>query len=967
MSMRLPAPYGTRIDRSKSLNFRFENKSFTGLAGDTIASALMASGAWVLSRSFKYHRPRAAMTMAAQEANTLVQVGSDPNVPADVFRLRDGLEASAQNVNGSLDWDFDAILDRLGRFMPVGFYYRTFFGPGRNAWLKVWEPLIRGKAGLGKVDVALPEQRYEKVNLFYDVLVVGAGPAGLSAALEAAQAGARVLIVDDNPELGGSLTYARFDDGPEATAALLRDLIAQVRAASNIDVLTDAVANGWYADNWIPVVTATRLYKVRAREVILGTGSFDQPHPFRNNDLPGIVMGSAAQRMMRHYAVRPGQRAVVFAGNRDGYRVALDLVEAGVELAALVDPRPTQRHGALAAALAAKGVRIILGGTILEAEGTSGNKHLRAVRIGASGGKAERIACDLLTVSCAYTPAYQLALQAGARLNYDDTSAQFTIANLPAHMTLAGSVAGAFALPTVLAGGRRAGAAAAEALGLSSRPVDVPADDEQALSSIALPLLPHPKGRDFVDFDEDLQIKDIKGAVAAGYSELELVKRFSTVGMGPSQGRHSALATARIVAETTNRTVAAIGVTTSRPPFGPERLGVLAGIQKSRYRHTSLHHRHLAAGAQMTTAGAWWRPLYYGDTSTRAAAIAAEVKLVREQVGVLDVSTLGKIELHGPDAGRFLDRFCSMSYAKQPVGRVRYCLTLNEMGTVIDDGVAFRMAEDLYYVTATTGGVDRIYADMCWHNVEWGLDVDIHNVTSAYSAFNVTGPLARKALEAMGGLDVSPQAIAFLGGVTGTLAGCPVRVMRIGYSGELSFELHTPQSCGEALWDALMEAGQPFGLKPYGLEASRILRLEKGHIIIGQDTDAVSTADELGMGWALSMKKPFFIGKRSTELLRRQPARRRLVGFELPETVGEHAGTHPDESCLILKDGEAVGHVTSTVFSPTVGKWIGLAFVPATVAEHDPAIIIKARSGTSIDARIVPPHFYDPENKRQEI
>lgn len=964
MISRLPAPYGTRVDRSETLTFKFEGRTFQGFSGDSVASALVASGQWLISRSFKYHRPRSIMTMAGQDANTLVQVAGEPNVLADVHPLREGLEATAQNVNGSLDNDRDALLDRLGRFMPVGFYYRTFFGPGKNSWLRVWEPLIRKKAGLGKVDVAGPRARYEKQNLFYDVLVIGGGPAGISAALEAAGSGARVLLVDENPELGGSLTYARFDDKPEATALLLRDLRQQIKAQPRIDVLTSAIANGWYADNWVPIISANRLHKVRAKEIILCAGSLDQPIPFRNNDLPGIVLGSAVQRLMRHYAVKPGQRAVVFAGNRDGYRVAQDLVEAGAEVAAVVDPRSTQQHGSFAEYLTANGARIILNATIAEAAGTAGNKHLKGVRIASAGTKAsEWINCDLLSISCAYTPTYQLALQAGAKLSYDDGTAQFTLTNAPSHLTLAGSVAGNFSLPSVLAAGRRAGASAANSLGLTARDIEVPEDEERGISSFELPLVAHPKGRDFVDFDEDLQIKDIENAVRSGYDELELVKRFSTVGMGPSQGRHSALATARIVARATKRRVADIGVTTSRPPFGPEKLGLLAGIQQSRYRYTSIHHRHVEAGAKMTPVGAWWRPLYYGDERSRDALIVDEVNLVRQRVGILDVSTLGKIELRGPEAGQLLDRFCSMGYLKQPVGRVRYCLTLNEMGTVIDDGVAFRVAEDHYYVTATTGGVDRIYADMCWQNVQWGLDVDIHNVTAGFAAFNLTGPLARQVLEAAGGMDVSSEGLPFLGGRVGRVAGCPVRIMRIGYSGELSFELHTPQSYGEALWDALMDAGKPLGLRPYGLEASRILRLEKGHIIIGQDTDAVSTADELGMEWALAMKKPFFIGKRSTELLRRLPPKRRLVGFELPASVQDK----PDEACLILEHGEAVGHVTSTCLSPTLGKWIGLAFVPAGSAEQDKTIVIKTRKGTQLQVRIVSPHFFDPENKRQEI
>jgi sarcosine oxidase, subunit alpha len=963
MTVRLPQPYGSRIDRDEVLAFTFEGRSYSGLSGDSLASALVASDQWLISRSFKYHRPRSILTMAGQDANTLVQVASEPNVLADVLPLREGLDATAQNVNGSLNHDRDAIFDWLGRFMPVGFYYRTFFGPGRNSWLRFWEPLIRKKAGLGTVDTVGPSARYHKQNLFCDVLVVGAGPAGLSAALEAAHAGARVLIVDENPELGGSLTYARFARSPEDATELLGRLSKEVMSHPNITVFCNATANGWFADNWVPVITDTRLYKVRAREVVLCTGSIEQPVPFRNNDLPGIVLGSAVQRLMRHYAVRPGRRAVVLAGNRDGYRVALDLVEAGVEVAAIVDPRARQMHAALADDLSARGVRIVTAARIAQATGIAGNRHVRSVEIETAGERAsEWIDCDLVAVSCGYAPTYHLALQAGSKLGYDDATAQFTLTGLPEHVRLAGSAAGQFSLDCVLAAGRQAGAIAATSIGLAARTINLPADDERGVANIALPLTAHARGRDFVDFDEDLQIKDIVHAVASGYSEIELVKRFTTVGMGPSQGRHSALATARIVAAATGRTVSEIGVTTSRPPFSGEKLGLLAGVQRSRYRYTSVHDRHIAAGAKMTPVGPWWRPLYYGDDASRDAVIASEVNLVRRRAGVLDVSTLGKIELRGPDAGLFLDRFCSMSYAKQPVGKVRYCLTLNEMGTVIDDGVAFRLDDDQFYVTATTGGVDRIYADMCWRNVQWGLDVDILNVTAGFAAFNVTGPHARRVLEALGSLDVSPAAFPFLEGRVGHIAGCPVRAMRIGYSGELSFELHTPQSHGEALWTALMEAGAPFGLAPYGLEASRILRLEKGHIIIGQDTDAVSTADELGMAWALSMKKPFFIGKRSVELLRRRPARRRLVGFQCPAPE-----PGPEESCLVLDGSNAVGHVTSAALSPTLNKLIGLAFVPAGLAQEANELTIKTRDGRHTQAQIVAPHFYDPANARQEI
>lgn len=953
MTERLGTPWGSRIDRSRRLEFSFDGRPFQGLEGDTVASALLASARWVMSRSFKYHRPRGPLTMAGQDSNTLVQIGSEPNVLADRRPLSAGLEVSAQNTTHSADRDLNSALDRFGRFMPVGFYYRTFFGPRKTDWLRYWEPLIRRSAGLGRLDTALPPAHYSRRNLHCDVLVVGAGPAGMAAARTAASAGAEVVLVDSEPETGGALTYGRYAGG-------LLDEQRRALEDSGVRILLGATCNGWFADNFIPVLQGGMLWRVRAAQVVIAAGTQDQPLVFRNNDLPGIVTASAVQRMLRHYAIRPGSRAVVFAGTPHGAMAALDLADAGIPVAAVLAPPGARLPEALLSDMRAAGLRVLADARVLEAQGTRGKRRVKALLVETPAGQ-ETVACNLAVIDAGTTPGYQLPLHAGAKLGFDEASQCFSISGLPAAMHLAGSVAGVQGMESVIRSGEVAGAKAATALGLAAE-APAPLPDDEAGFHRTYPVPPaSKKGRDFIDFDEDLQAKDIVNAIADGYAELELVKRYSTVGMGPSQGRHSALATAKIVAENTGRSVARIGVTTSRPPFGPEKLGLLAGPLHDHERLTPMHEWHRDAGAKMIPAGAWWRPLYYGAS---AGVVADEVRSVREGVGMLDVSTLGKLAVRGPDAGAFLDRVYTMAHEKQPVGRVRYCLMLNDMGSVIDDGVAWRIGPEEFYVTATTGAVDRVFAEMSLLNAQWRMQVDIQNITAAFAAINVTGPKARQALEALGGdIDLGADAFPYLEGCTGHVAGCPVRIMRIGFTGELSFELHTPRSCGLPLWNALLEAGAPHGLKPYGLEASRILRLEKGHVIIGQDTDALSSPDELGMEWALSKKKPYYIGKPAVERRRELGLKRALVRFELAPEDGAALG----ESCLVLHGGEPVGFVTSIGVSPGLGRMIGLAHARPEDNRPGARITLRDRKGAEVEAGIVGHAFYDPDNKRQEM
>ena len=959
------------------MRFSFEGREIDGFAGDTIASALAANGIRLLSRSFKYHRPRGSMSMSGDDGGALVQVGDEPNVWADVREVESGMTVVGQNYVGSLESDQASILERFRSFLPVGFYYRAFFRP-RGVW-NYWEKLIRQTAGLGRVNPDTPKRYYDKTYEFCDVAVIGGGPAGLAAAAEAAKAGADVLLVERGPALGGSLAFHRFAPDTSTAARTLSRLRERVADLSNVRVMTNAACTGWFTDNWLSIISGNRLHKLRARSVVACTGVLEQPPLFRANDLPGILFGGAAQRLIKSYGVRPGRRAVVFTSSGDGYGVALDLADSGVDVAAIVDPGNGSSGDPLVGAARDRGIRVLEGCAVSEAVARPDKLNIAAVLVGrvidsgAVADERERIDCDLLCVSTGTTPAAGLLCQAGAKLELSESSGSFEVVSIPPSAFAAGSVNGLFDLDAVIEDGRRAGLSAAPtgneaAPSVGSGGLGTPSptviERESAAARRHWFGSEHPDGLDFVDFDEDVTAHDVRDAIAEGFEDIELLKRYTAIGMGPSQGRQSALAAGRLVARETGRPLSEIGATTSRPPVLPEKFGHLAGRGFSPVRRTALHHRHVELDAQIMTSGLWLRPAYYGPKRDRAQLINEEVRAVRSGVGIIDVSTLGGFEVRGPDAAEFLNRMYTLSYHRLRVGRVRYAMVLDDAAVVVDDGVAARLARNHFYVTASTTGAEEMYPALLWRQAQWRLDVDIADVTSSTCAFNLAGPRSRAVLQALtSDIDFSPAAFPYMAVRTGGLSGIPVRVLRIGFVGELGYEVHAPSAQAEALWDALMETGDEFGIRPFAVEAQRVLRLEKGHVIVGQDTDGLTNPLEADMGWALGRRKRYYVGKRSIDIVASKGIARRLVGYRLAGSDGPV----PDEGCLVIRRDEIVGRVTSSAWSPTLGRVIGLAYVAPDQTAAGHVFYIKAQDGRMARAEVAALPFYDPGNARQRL
>lgn len=952
---RLPA---TQIDPDTTITFTFDGERYPAHPGDTIASALSAAGVRIFSRSFKYHRPRGLLCCAGQCPNCLVQVGDEPSVRSCTREVQDGMIVSPQNVRGSLQRDLMSVTQLGDRFLPVGFYYKAFIHP-QSMW-HVYEKFLRHAAGLGKVNLDTPPGHYFKEYLHTDVAVVGGGPAGLSAALGAAASGARVLLLDESDALGGHLRYS------SGNAEALERLVGEVESHERIVRYTKTAVIGWYEENWLAAVSPRPegevLFKIRAGAVVFATGAYEQPLLFDNNDLPGVMLGSGIQRLIHLFGVAPGRRAVVLACGPHGWQVAADMRQAGIEVAAVADLRSGPGLAPEAAELVSKGVPVYWNHGIFAAEGNREVGSAIIAPLSAAGevtGASRRVPCDLIAICANWTPANGLLYQAGATITYDEASNLFLPTSIPAGVFAAGRVNGAFVLENELAEGTRAGREAARVAGFE--PAEQPPEDAELVRETAPgSALVRVKGnhKRFLCYCEDVTDSDLETAIAEGYDSIELLKRYSTISMGPCQGKMCSLNTIHLCARANQWTIDQTGTTTARPPMTPVSLGALAGQNMEPVQVSPVHEWHKAAGAKLMIAGLWLRPEHYGDRM-------AEVRAVREAVGLIDVSTLGKLRLTGPGVPELLDRLYINKWRVMEIGRVRYGIMCNDEGIILDDGVTARIGDQEWYTTTTSSGAGAIFEWMQWWvQSGWGQGVHVANVTEVYAAFNLTGPSSRAVLQQVVESDISNDALAYMYAREIEVAGVPCRVLRIGFTGELSFEIHCPSGYGWHVWEALMDAGAAHGIRPFGVEAQRILRLEKAHIIVGQDTDGLTDPIAANQAWAVKLDKDDFLGQRALTRVSESGPKERLVGFKMVER-----NIVPDEGLQIVRPGtngrlEIIGWVTSCRHSPTLDETIGLCWLPADVAATAGQSFTIRVNGKLETAIVHHGPFYDPDGTR---
>ena len=1000
--MRFRLESGGRIDRTKRFRFTFNGQSHEGYAGDTLASALIANGTHLTSRSFKYHRPRGILTAGAEEPSALVQLGigarTEPNLRATQVELYDGLTAAGVNAWPSANFDLAAWTGRLAPLFPAGFYYKTFLWPA-SFWKSVYEPAIRRMAGLGRVPEAPDPDSYDKMHVHCDVLVGGGGPAGIAAALAAGEAGARVVLVDEEASLGGALLWLRRQvDGVDGVA-WAQAAAGRLAAMPEVRILTRTTLFGYYDHNSLsaferrtdhlgpraPAGTSRqRLWNIKAGRVVLATGAHERPLVFADNDRPGILLASAAQRYLNHFAALPGKRAVLFTNNDDAYEVAHDIVEAGGTVAAVIDCRP-EPAAPLAPKLKEAGVALHTGSVIAATHGTKRVRAVTVAKLGKGGGlsgEQRRIGCDSVLVSGGWSPAVHLFCQSAGKLAFEEARGIFLPGTATQALEVAGAANGSFGLAACLAEGAAAGARAAEQAGFGdgTAPPVPPTDAPEPGAITPLWLVPglkplgHGKAKHMVDHQDDVTAQDIQLAAREGFRSVEHVKRYTTVGMGTDQGKTANVNGLAILADALGKKVPEVGTTTYRPPYTPVTFGALAGRDTGALmdpvRRTAMHEWHEAEGAVFEPVGQWHRPWWYSKPGEdKHAAVARECRAVREAVGILDASTLGKIDIKGPDTTTLLDMVYTNAFSTLKLGRVRYGLMCGEDGMVFDDGTTARLGENHYLMTTTTGNAAHVLEWLEeWLQTEWPkLKVYCTSVTEQWATVALAGPRARDVLAALApamALDI--DSFPFMSVKEGVVAGVDARVFRISFTGELSFEINVPWHHERHLWEALMAAGAEHGIAPYGTEAMHVLRAERGFIIVGQETDGTTTPQDLGMDWIVSKKKPDFLGKRawSREDSRRED-RKQLVGI----LTDDPKKVLPEGTQLVDKRGRPpipmIGHVTSSYASPTLGRSIALALVKSGRARKGETVYAAPESGF-LPCKITEPVFYDPEGAKRD-
>ena len=992
MSTRL-ATGGRLIDRGVRKSFTFNGRRLIGHEGDTLASALLANDQMLVGRSFKYHRPRGIVAAGPEEPNALMNLGRDdrlePNQRATTTELFDGLEAASQNHWPSLEFDVGVVNNALARFLPAGFYYKTFIHP-RAFWKHVFEPIIRQSAGLGKAPKSRDADHYEQAYAFCDVLIIGGGVAGLQAALTAGEAGKSVILLEQNAHWGGRAPVDGDMLEGETAEEWIKSALDALATMKNVTLRNRCTGAGVYDHGYVlaneRVADHTpgdgrpkqRLWRIRAGHIVTATGAIERPLSFAGNDIPGVMLAASLRDYVVNFGVSLGDRTVVVTNNDDAYLTAFVLIEAGLSVPAILDARAHAGEAVLARAKA-MGIRVEQGRAIAKVKG---GKRVTGVQIclqAGEGAPIEEIACDAVAMSGGWSPVVHLWSHCGGKLNWSDHLSAFLpdLARPPlgqdgsAMVTPVGAALGVYLADDIIAATKAA---------LSGQAL---AEDYAAKAPAIPPVWVMPQGapiqlrsKMWLDYQNDVKVSDVQLAAREGFESVEHAKRYTTLGMATDQGKLSNINGLAVLSQSLNAEIPQVGTTTFRPPYTPVTIGALAGEARGEIfqplRRTPMHGWHEANGAYMEPVGLWRRPYCFPRGSeTHEEAVIREVNNTRENLGLLDASTLGKIIVKGPDAGRFLDMLYTNMMSNLPVGKCRYGLMCNEQGFLSDDGVVARIDEDTWLCHTTSGGADRIHGWMeDWLQCEWwDWKVYTANVTEQYAQVAVVGPKARKLLEKLGGMDVSAEALPFMQWADGVLAGFPVRVFRISFSGELSYEIAIPASHGAAFWEMLHREGAEFGAMPYGTEGLHVMRAEKGFIMIGDETDGTVIPQDLGLSWAISKKKADFLGKRGQERKHlADPDRWQLVGLETLD-----GSVIPDGSYAVAdgtnENGQknTEGRVTSTYYSPTLKRGIAMGLIKHGPARMGQTVAFNKVDGSTVQAKIVDAVFYDKEGAKQNV
>ena len=1002
MSTRL-SKGGRLIDRASAQEFSFNGKRLRGFKGDTLAAALLANDQVMVGRSFKYHRPRGIVASGAEEPNALVNLGKggrfEPNQRTTTTELFNGAAFTSQNHWPSLEFDIGVLNNYAARMLPGGFYYKTFMYP-RAAWKHLFEPIVRQSAGLGKVPKDPDADHYEYVYAFTDILIVGGGIAGLQAALTAASSGARVMLLEQTPHWGGRAPVDGVTIDGKPAAEWIKTAVETLENMGNVTLRLRCMGAGVYDHGYVladeKVADHTpgdgrpkhRLWRIRAARIVTTTGAIERPLSFAGNDIPGVMLAAAVRDYVVNYAVSPGDRTVVVTNNDDAYRTAIALVEAGLSVPMVIDARPTAT-GALPEKARAMGIRVETGRAIAKVKGSRRVTGVAICQQAGEGTVIEEISCDAVAMSGGWSPVVHLWSHCGGKLIWDAAQAHFrpdatrppTGADGQGFVIAGGAANGALQADATLADAANAGKIASQDLGrtIKSDASTATAEAEQPMA----PIWVMPQGASiqlrakmWLDFQNDVKVSDVQLAAREGYTSVEHTKRYTTLGMATDQGKLSNINGLAVLADALNAEIPQVGTTTFRPPYTPVTLGALAGEARGEIfqplRRTPIHEWHEANGVEWEPVGLWRRPYTFkrsGETTEQA--VHREVVNTRTNVGLLDASTLGKLLVKGPDAGKFLDMLYTGVMSTLPVGKCRYGLMCNENGFLSDDGVVARISEDTWLCHTTSGGADRIHAWMeDWLQCEWwDWKVYTANLTEQYAQVAVVGPNARKVLEKLGGMDVSKETLPFMQWADGTLGGFPVRVYRISFSGELSYEIAVPAGQGRAFWDACIAAGAEFGMMPYGTEALHIMRAEKGFIMIGDETDGTIIPQDLGLGWAISKKKADFLGKRGQERVHMtDPERWKLVGLETLD-----GSVIPDGAIAVAPGFNAngqrntEGRVTSTYYSPTLKRGIAMGLVRRGPERMGETVEFPKIGGGSVTARIVDAVFFDKDGEKANV